>query len=105
MNIITLNKVCTLYVYLNDPYINNLLNDFNNKRTDYIKILLERGPQQYYNEMQCGAPDDTCIYSRKPIYIYNANSMIEIAEYIISVDSTPHHNPSGQQTTGPGPAK
>ena len=81
---ITINKVYNLFKYFNDPYITNLLNDFNNKRVYYIKIILEQGPHQYFEEMQCGAPDDICIYSRNPIYLYNANSMIEIAEYIIS---------------------
>ena len=45
MNIISIDKVNSLFKYFNDPFVANLLVDFNNKRTDYIKILLKRGEQ------------------------------------------------------------
>ena len=34
--------------------------------------------------MLYGAYDDICLISKKPIYLYNAKDMFEIAEYIIS---------------------
>ena len=85
----TKKSVEKLFIYLNNPLVLDIINKYDNNRSEYIKGLLKKGPEDYYLKMESGSPDDVSKYFDEHnhlynwIYLHRAKRLIHIVEYII----------------------